>query len=766
VRSTLGGNGRNILRRSVCLAAVLVTVASIVPLAAYAASHGSLAITATGLPSGTQPLIVAHGPGFRQTIRSPHTALRGLRPGRYVLDIKTVVIHRASHMIRAGASAYPVKRRLVVTVRSGKKTSIVAAYGAVLNPGVRSVPGHILGSAGDPNNPTAIVLRSNAPISPVGTILTSGPSAELPAGLLAHVTGTTRQGSTIVVSLGAAEVSEAVPELSFTGSLQLKPASGAQEQGGSGIPAQTAAMPRARAADSCTPPKLVKFGAHLDSVEVRQAFLGAWPPQMQLTLAVRTTETLGVDLAAAGINCDWTLAELGPYSGAIPVGPVVIPVYATVPVKAGVHINGTLQAGNINLASTTVAHAAAGFDENAATLEQQGSNVWASGFLSVSGSAKLSASVGVQAGLGIAKGGNLHVEADFGPLFKWSSGSDCELLLNLGSLSAGVEVFGKSLNSPAFTPFDVHLWKGCEPPPPPQQPPPPEQPPAPEQPPSQPPPPQQQPPPPTPDPTLFGKILRVSATGAAYFIDNGGVRHWIPNGGVYLCLTEWHGVQVVDGETQAQVEAYSAGADETCTIPQAFNTIVRVGATGVSYFVDGEGVRHWIPDGGVYLCLKEWKGYPEYESLSQGAVDAFPEGSQASCTIPEAFNTIVRVGATGASYYVDGEGVRHWIPNGGVFLCLREWDGLAEYENLSQGAVDAFPEGGWASCTIPQAFNTVIRVGATGVSYFVDGEGVRHWIETGATYECLVKHYSLYYSLTQGAVDAFPEGARQPNRSC
>ena len=137
-----------------------------------------------------------------------------------------------------------------------------------------------------------------------------------------------------------------------------------------------------------------------------------------------------------------------------------------------------------------------------------------------------------------------------------------------------------------------------------------------------------------------------------------------------------------------------------------------------------------------------------------------------SCTIPQAFNTIVRVGATGASYFVDGGGVRHWIPNGGVFLCLREWDGLPEYESLSQGAVDAFPEGGHASCTIPQAFNTVIRVGATGVSYFVDGEGVRHWIETGATYECLVKSHSLYYSLTQGAVDAFPEGARQPNRSC
>ncbi len=268
------------------------------------------------------------------------------------------------------------------------------------------------------------------------------------------------------------------------------------------------------------------------------------------------------------------------------------------------------------------------------------------------------------------------------------------------------------------------------------------------------------PPPPPPDPSFFGKILRVGATGASYFIDAGGSRHWIPNGGVYLCLTEWRSVTVADGATQAQADAFPEGAPETCTIPEAYNTVIRVGATGKSYLVDGAGVRHSIPDGGVYLCLKEWKGYPVYENLSQGAVDAFPEGNAATCTIPEAYNTVIRVGATGKSYLVDGAGVRHSIPDGGVYLCLKEWKGYPVYENLSQGAVDAFPEGNAATCTIPEAYNTVIRVGATGKSYLVDGAGVRHSIPDGGVYLCLKewKGYPVYENLSQGAVDAFPEG--------
>jgi hypothetical protein len=182
-----------------------------------------------------------------------------------------------------------------------------------------------------------------------------------------------------------------------------------------------------------------------------------------LTLAVRTSESLGVALAAAGINCDFDLGQIGPFQGAIPVGPIVVPVYATFPVTAGIHLNGSLNVGTFHVASTTVAHVAGGFDENSASLSEEGTNVWVTGAPSITGSVRLSASIGVQGGVGIAKGANVHVEADFGPDFAWSSGKPCALDIDLGSLSAGVSVFGKQLNTPSFTPFKWDIWHGCQP---------------------------------------------------------------------------------------------------------------------------------------------------------------------------------------------------------------------------------------------------------------------------------------------------------------
>jgi hypothetical protein len=435
------------------------------PAGASAASGGSLVIVASGLPPGQRPSIVASGPRFRRTISAARVSLHGLRPGRYVLVARSVVITRQVGKVRAGATAYPAKRRVVITIGRRKTAKVAVVYGAVVNPHARALPSRILGIVGDPEDPNAILLPGSRP-PVVGTIFTSGPTAMLPAGLISKVTGITHRGAEVVASLVAVPVTEAVPELSFTGSLQLTPANGAPSQSGSEIPAQTASVPRARSADACglsAASSLLKFGAHLDGVELREAFGGLWPAQVKLTLAVRTTETLGVGAVAAGIDCDWDLAEIGPWEAPLPVGPLVVPVYATIPVTAGLHVQGTLQVGAFNLASTTVAHAAAGGDENAASLIEQGTNVWVTGAPSVSGSAELSASISLQAGIGIAKVANLHVEAGFGPQLSWSSGEDCNLEMDLGSLRAGAEVLGYSLNTPSFTPFKLHLWSGCAP---------------------------------------------------------------------------------------------------------------------------------------------------------------------------------------------------------------------------------------------------------------------------------------------------------------
>jgi hypothetical protein len=261
------------------------------------------------------------------------------------------------------------------------------------------------------------------------------------------------------------------------------------------------------------------------------------------------------------------------------------------------------------------------------------------------------------------------------------------------------------------------------------------------------------------------RIIRNAATGASYYVDSGGVRHAIPDGGVYLCLTKWKRVRAYN-VTQATIDRFPTGDAAGCTIPQAFNKIIRVAATGKAYFVTEDGVRHSIPDGATYNCLRYWRRTPAYSRLTQAHVDAFPLGADWSCQATEAFDKIVRVATTGKAYYVSGDGVRHSIPNGGTYNCLDLWKRKRVY-NVSQGRADSFPTGEDATCVVDEAYDKIVRVGATGKAYFVDArDGLRHSIQDGATYNCLRKTHRVYYNLPQEWVDTIPEGAPWPNQNC
>lgn len=442
------------LPRSFVLGVVACTLILSLVLAAGASASkvGTLALSAKGLPRGQHALVQVNGHGHHQTVCFGAPRKLRLPAGHYAVVVRPVKAAASSHGVDAGAVAYPSRKSVAATIKAGSRTSLTVVYAGMVNPASRPLPSGTISFLGDPEDPGAVVLPGSGTQPAVGNIFVSGPTRQLPRGLISEVTAVKHRGPRVVASLVAVPVTDAVPSINYEGSIDLRPASEGSAAGADAL---------ARASSSCSSPTLLKFGAHLDSFELRQASIGTWPPQMNLTLAVRTTESLGLAVAVAGINCDWTLAELGPFDAAIPVGPIVVPVYATIPVKAAVHVNGTLGAATINVASTTVAGVAAGFDDNHVSLTQQGSNVWNSGVLSLSGSAKLSASIGVQAGIGVAKGANVHVSAGFGPEFEWSSGHACNVYADLGSLSAGVTVLGKSLNTPGWTPTRPRLWSGC-----------------------------------------------------------------------------------------------------------------------------------------------------------------------------------------------------------------------------------------------------------------------------------------------------------------
>jgi hypothetical protein len=429
------------------------------PAVAKPRTRGSLTVITHGLPRGQRVRVVVHGPNLTRHVRKAKVTLRNLSPGKYSVVVKKLVIKRGRRNIRRGAKAYPGSGRVRATVVAGQNAKVRVTYGAIVNPSVARLP-HVRRLLGDPHSPRGIVLPATA--SPeVGTIYTSAPTPVTPYGLVAKVTDVHERPRAVVADLRPVPVTEAAPSIDYTGALELAPVPGASSDLGDGPTPSPPAQSARAAADECKPPKLLKFHAHLDSVQVREASLSAFPPQLRLQFAVRTTESLGVAAAAVGINCDWTLGEIGPFQGAIPVGPVVIPVFATIPVKAGIHLNGRLDIGTVNVASTTVASVAAGVRANEASLSQQGSNVWLSGSPSLSGSARLYANVGVQAGIGVAKGANVHLQATFGPEFNWASGQSCSLALKFSGLQAGLSVFGKNFNSPGFKPWQLPIWTGC-----------------------------------------------------------------------------------------------------------------------------------------------------------------------------------------------------------------------------------------------------------------------------------------------------------------
>lgn len=413
------------------------------------AKRATLVLKVSGLPRGTRPAGRVAGHGVRRRVRSGKLTLRHLRPGKYTVTLRRVRVARRWRSVRKGATVLPRSRRVTVKVGSGRKVTKRVAYGTIANPGVRRAPSGLLAVIGDPGSPSGLVYRNRRGLPRRGAILLAAPSAKLPRGLVARVTSSKSKRGKRTLRLRAVSVTTAVPAFSFSGSRRLKVAHWTR------LRARVSKVKRA-----CHGPSDFDYGAHLDEFAIRHASATPWPPQMSVGIAVRTSEHFGPRVAAAGVSCTWALAALGPWQGAIPtpVGP--IPVYATVPVTASASVEGSLSAFTFHVVGTHVLNIDLG-QHNSVGFSEEGTNQWFDRPLSFSGSASLSADLGLEMGVGNPKAGDFHVSAGLGPKATWQAGAGCDLGFELGRLSVGAKIGPFEKSTPPYSPKTFHLWHGC-----------------------------------------------------------------------------------------------------------------------------------------------------------------------------------------------------------------------------------------------------------------------------------------------------------------
>ncbi len=444
--------GRGGTLRVLAVQLVAVVGVAVLPTTATAAARGSLVVETRGLPPGEGPGIVVAGPGRRIAVRSPKVVLRDLRTGRYVVVARPVRLKSAWRTAKRGADAHPGRTRQIVRVLRGRTARTTVRYRQIVNPGVQEAPAGLQAVVGDPANPSALLYRKGVRLPARGSVITAGPSSALPAGLVVRVISRQTRGARELLGVEPVPITAAIPAFDFNGDIRLEAAAAARTS------------VRARAAASCDGPKSFDLRAKLDQFAIRHASAKVWPPQMSFKVAIRTTESFAPKVAALSMSCDWEGGALGPWSGVIPTpAGIPIPVYATIPIGFSASVGGSISLFKLNVASTSVLGIDLG-QRNHATFHQEGTNTWIEGAMQATASVKLATRLNLVLGIGNPNVGDFHVQAGYGPTLTWAAGSACTLDFAFGNLAAGARIGRFKATTPAWSPFSLNVWSGCQPP--------------------------------------------------------------------------------------------------------------------------------------------------------------------------------------------------------------------------------------------------------------------------------------------------------------
>jgi hypothetical protein len=437
------------------LLAIAVVLPSLLtaPAASAAARTGTLTVQVNGLPAGLRPLAILSGPGLHRRLRVARLTVRRARPGRYTLRVISITSARAYGNVRKGARAYSAGTGIVsLKLARGRIAHLTGAYGSIVNPGVISLGGGVLGVAGPPTNPRAVTLTGRRALKP-GRVLSLPPSARVPRGVLARIAAVRHTGARTVVTLRPVSVFAVVPVAQFDIPL-----------GASGAAAHTAAVPFGKPTRECGPSVSGTEGVYRTVNHPRLS--GGWntvsvlgagvPVGLNLTfegdIAAGVKDTDGVEL---GVSCEVDILFNG-MAGPIPVTGVVFGnVHASVVAGAGLqadigaHVKA--EVSTVGVPPTLLWAPRVTFSDPTGNL-----------FATAEASAGAGFGAGVKFGLGNAyltdATLNVNNDLDFDVPSKASGGGRCSVQAKFASFSAEGKVGAWTVESPSTPPVYTQTW--------------------------------------------------------------------------------------------------------------------------------------------------------------------------------------------------------------------------------------------------------------------------------------------------------------------
>ena len=433
--------GSRVLSLVVFIAALLGAIPA--GAAQAAPKQTRIAVSVAGLPPGLSGNVTVRGPKVSRTIKRT-TTLRVARAGTYTFTVRQIKIRSGRKRVKSGSLIVPTQAKVRIKVKAGKTTKVKLRYGTIINANVKGLSFAGVKFSGDPLSPTTLTLPAKSGVK-VGAILTGRPTAKLPAGVFHRVTKVRRSGKNLVVTLKPAHLQEAFPQLDISSKLKFAPGKvtvGAATT--SAFDPLTASLGTSNF--RCTASlgdSYIKAGYDFDLdavVEIHIPTVWGIPtgaPYGVLSTTFSGSAALDVMLRK-NTGCTGQVAAPA-ISGAIPVGPVLVPTYVQFGLFATASIGTDIRLGRQRRLLADGGHGLQGHH----VVNLSKASAYADAY--VGGSGKFSFGPSVRFAVGAAKLADVHFDAK--PALAFSAFLD---------LSCSIDIVGGSQVGISFGPFQIN----------------------------------------------------------------------------------------------------------------------------------------------------------------------------------------------------------------------------------------------------------------------------------------------------------------------